>query len=128
MLLTGGRCNGSMPFKGDGNRATLCNVIEQPLRFPSDDGGPPTASAAARDLIDGLLVKETQKRIAFTFTRGATVFLKLAVVVGAWRCQWLHADRWCVAIHCCIGSDHTLLQKNKRRNYYFILLYSSICS
>jgi hypothetical protein len=29
--LTGGRCNGSTPFKGDGNRAMLCNIIEQPL-------------------------------------------------------------------------------------------------
>ncbi|TVU16897.1 hypothetical protein EJB05_32900, partial [Eragrostis curvula] len=59
--------HGSTPFKGAGNRATLCNVIEQPLRFPSDAGGP---SAAAKDLIRGLLVKEPQKRIAFT--RGAT--------------------------------------------------------
>jgi hypothetical protein len=45
-------------FKGGSNRATLCNVIEQPLRFPSDDGRPAAASAAARGLIDGLLVKE----------------------------------------------------------------------
>jgi hypothetical protein len=70
--LTGGRCNGSTPFKGGGNRATLCNVIEQPLRFPSDGGGPTAASAAERDLIDGMLVKEPQKRIAFT--RGDTSF------------------------------------------------------
>ncbi|XP_062181004.1 serine/threonine-protein kinase AGC1-7-like [Phragmites australis] len=62
--------HGSTPFKGAGNRATLCNVIEQPLRFPSDGGGPTAASAVARDLIRGLLVKEPQKRIAFT--RGAT--------------------------------------------------------
>jgi serine/threonine protein kinase len=63
--------HGSTPFKGAGNRATLCNVIEQPLRFPSSDGGGPVAaSAAARDLIRGLLVKEPQKRTAFT--RGAT--------------------------------------------------------
>jgi hypothetical protein len=81
--LTGGRCNGSTPFKGNSNRATLCNVIEQPLRFPSDGGGPAAASAAARDLIDGLLVNEPQKRIAFT--RGATVFFyfqKLIYDVG----------------------------------------------
>jgi serine/threonine protein kinase len=58
--------HGATPFKGAGNRATLCNVIEQPLRFPSDGG----ASAVARDLIRGLLVKEPHKRIAFT--RGAT--------------------------------------------------------
>ncbi|KAJ1262473.1 hypothetical protein BS78_09G110300 [Paspalum vaginatum] len=64
--------HGSTPFKGAGNRATLCNVIEQPLRFPSDGGvgGGPTVSSVARDLIRGLLVKEPQKRIAFT--RGAT--------------------------------------------------------
>lgn len=62
--------HGCTPFKGSGNRATLCNVIEQPLRFPSDGGGPAQASNAARDLIRGLLVKEPQKRIAFT--RGAT--------------------------------------------------------
>ncbi|RLM99434.1 protein kinase G11A-like [Panicum miliaceum] len=63
--------HGCTPFKGAGNRATLCNVIEQPLRFPSDAaaGGPPTSSVA-KDLIRGLLVKEPQKRIAFT--RGAT--------------------------------------------------------
>jgi hypothetical protein len=70
--LTCGRCNGSMPFKGGSNRATLCNIIEQPLRFPSDDGGPAAASAVARDLINGLMVKEPQKRIAFT--RGAMAF------------------------------------------------------
>ncbi|KAF0927256.1 hypothetical protein E2562_031187 [Oryza meyeriana var. granulata] len=60
--------HGATPFKGAGNRATLCNVIEQPLRFPSDGGA--CASAVARDLIRGLLVKEPHKRIAFT--RGAT--------------------------------------------------------
>ncbi|XP_040380471.1 serine/threonine-protein kinase AGC1-7-like [Oryza brachyantha] len=57
--------HGATPFKGAGNRATLCNVIEQPLRFPSDG-----ASAVARDLIRGLLVKDPHRRIAFT--RGAT--------------------------------------------------------
>uniref|UniRef100_A0A0D9WE78 Protein kinase G11A n=1 Tax=Leersia perrieri TaxID=77586 RepID=A0A0D9WE78_9ORYZ len=65
--------HGSTPFKGAGNRATLCNVIEQPLRFPTDrdgGGGASCASAVARDLIRGLLVKEPHKRIAFT--RGAT--------------------------------------------------------
>jgi protein-serine/threonine kinase len=60
--LTGGRYNGSTLFKGSSNRATLNNVIEQPLWFPSDGGGPTVASAAAWDLIDGLLVKEPQKR------------------------------------------------------------------
>jgi serine/threonine protein kinase len=63
--------HGSTPFKGAGNRATLCNVIEQPLRFPSDGGaGGPAVSSVAKDLIRGLLVKDPQKRIAFT--RGAT--------------------------------------------------------
>jgi serine/threonine protein kinase len=63
--------HGSTPFKGAGNRATLCNVIEQPLRFPSDGAaGGPAVSSVARDLIRGLLVKDPQKRIAFT--RGAT--------------------------------------------------------
>ncbi|ESQ27192.1 hypothetical protein EUTSA_v10019858mg [Eutrema salsugineum] len=57
---------GSTPFKGQGNRATLNNVIGQALRFPEL----PHVSSAARDLIKGLLVKEPQKRIAYK--RGAT--------------------------------------------------------
>ncbi|CAH2067879.1 unnamed protein product [Thlaspi arvense] len=57
---------GSTPFKGQGNRATLHNVIGQALRFPEL----PHVSSAARDLIKGLLVKEPQKRIAYK--RGAT--------------------------------------------------------
>ncbi|KAH9300279.1 hypothetical protein KI387_011862 [Taxus chinensis] len=57
---------GKTPFKGSGNRATLFNVVGQPLRFPES----PTASFAARDLIRGLLVKEPQHRLAFK--RGAT--------------------------------------------------------
>lgn len=58
--------HGTTPFKGSGNRATLFNVVEQPLRFPDA----PQVSLAARDLIRGLLVKEPQKRIAYR--RGAT--------------------------------------------------------
>ncbi|GAB4829214.1 Serine/threonine-protein kinase AGC1-7 [Ancistrocladus abbreviatus] len=58
--------HGTTPFKGHGNRATLHNVVEQPLRFPDS----PQVSMAARDLIRGLLVKEPQKRIAYK--RGAT--------------------------------------------------------
>ncbi|GAB4839810.1 Serine/threonine-protein kinase AGC1-7 [Ancistrocladus abbreviatus] len=58
--------HGTTPFKGQGNRATLFNVIGQPLRFPDT----PYVSAMARDLIRGLLVKEPQKRIAYK--RGAT--------------------------------------------------------
>ncbi|XP_034678299.1 serine/threonine-protein kinase AGC1-7-like isoform X2 [Vitis riparia] len=58
--------HGTTPFKGQGNRATLFNVVGQPLRFPDT----PTVSFMARDLIRGLLVKEPQKRIAYK--RGAT--------------------------------------------------------
>ncbi|KAF8390492.1 hypothetical protein HHK36_025018 [Tetracentron sinense] len=57
---------GKTPFKGSGNRATLFNVVGQPLRFPDS----PTVSFAARDLIRGLLVKEPQHRLAYR--RGAT--------------------------------------------------------
>ncbi|KAM0924114.1 hypothetical protein ACQ4PT_005103 [Festuca glaucescens] len=57
--------HGTTPFKGSGNRATLFNVVGQPLRFPDAPG----VSAAARDLIRGLLAKEPQKRLAYR--RGA---------------------------------------------------------
>ncbi|XP_062221183.1 serine/threonine-protein kinase AGC1-5-like isoform X2 [Phragmites australis] len=52
--------HGATPFKGSGNRATLFNVVAQPLRFPDA----PAVSAAARDLIRGLLAKEPQNRLA----------------------------------------------------------------
>lgn len=58
---------GKTPFRGQGNRATLFNVVGQPLRFPDS---PPSVSFAARDLIRGLLVKEPQHRLAYR--RGAT--------------------------------------------------------
>ncbi|GER52794.1 protein kinase [Striga asiatica] len=58
--------HGTTPFKGAGNRATLFNVVGQPLKFPDA----PHVSLQARDLIKGLLVKEPQKRIAYK--RGAT--------------------------------------------------------
>ncbi|CAL5321268.1 unnamed protein product [Camellia sinensis] len=58
--------HGTTPFKGSGNRATLFNVVGQPLRFPET----PQVSFMARDLIRGLLVKEPHKRIAYK--RGAT--------------------------------------------------------
>ncbi|OIV92530.1 hypothetical protein TanjilG_02293 [Lupinus angustifolius] len=58
--------HGTTPFKGAGYKATLFNVVGQPLRFPET----PQVSAVARDLIRGLLVKEPQKRIAYK--RGAT--------------------------------------------------------
>lgn len=57
---------GKTPFKGSGNRATLFNVVGQPLRFPEF----PVVSFSARDLIRGLLVKEPQHRLAYK--RGAT--------------------------------------------------------
>ncbi|KAF7840495.1 serine/threonine-protein kinase D6PKL2 [Senna tora] len=57
---------GKTPFKGSGNRATLFNVVGQPLRFPEAA----IVSFAARDLIRGLLVKEPQHRLAYK--RGAT--------------------------------------------------------
>ncbi|KAK1359468.1 D6 protein kinase like 2 [Heracleum sosnowskyi] len=57
---------GRTPFKGAGNRATLFNVVGQPLKFPDS----PSVSFAARDLIRGLLVKEPQHRLAYR--RGAT--------------------------------------------------------
>ncbi|XXG63135.1 hypothetical protein AAC387_Pa05g1388 [Persea americana] len=57
---------GRTPFKGSGNRATLFNVVGQPLRFPESPG----VSFQARDLIRGLLVKEPQHRLAYK--RGAT--------------------------------------------------------
>ncbi|KAL7103163.1 hypothetical protein ACP275_08G163400 [Erythranthe tilingii] len=57
---------GTTPFKGSGNRATLFNVVGQPLKFLEA----PQVSSNARDLIRGLLVKEPQKRIAYK--RGAT--------------------------------------------------------
>lgn len=57
---------GKTPFKGSGNRATLFNVVGQPLRFPDS----PMVSFSARDLIRGLLVKEPQHRLAYK--RGAT--------------------------------------------------------
>ncbi|GFQ06004.1 serine/threonine-protein kinase agc1-5 [Phtheirospermum japonicum] len=58
--------HGTTPFKGSGNRATLCNVVGQPLKFPEVS----QASFHAKDLIKGLLVKEPHKRIAYK--RGAT--------------------------------------------------------
>ncbi|WOL11087.1 hypothetical protein Cni_G19848 [Canna indica] len=56
---------GTTPFKGSGNRATLFNIVGQPLIFPEA----PIVSLAARDLIRCLLVKEPQNRIGYR--RGA---------------------------------------------------------
>ncbi|GKU97049.1 hypothetical protein SLEP1_g10231 [Rubroshorea leprosula] len=57
---------GRTPFKGNGNRETLFNVVGQSLKFP--EGSP--LSFAAKDLIRGLLLKDPQKRLGFK--RGAT--------------------------------------------------------
>ena len=56
---------GSTPFKGASNRATLFNVVGQQLKFPQS----PPVSAAAKELIGGLLAKEPGKRIGMR--RGA---------------------------------------------------------
>ncbi|XWS30296.1 hypothetical protein CRYUN_Cryun24cG0105100 [Craigia yunnanensis] len=57
---------GRTPFKGNGNRETLFNVVGQSLKFPEGS----SISFAAKDLIRGLLVKDPQKRLGFK--RGAT--------------------------------------------------------
>ncbi|XP_039130703.1 serine/threonine-protein kinase D6PKL2-like [Dioscorea cayenensis subsp. rotundata] len=67
---------GKTPFKGSGNRATLFNVVGQPLRFPES----PIVSFAARDLIRGLLIKEPQQRLAYK--RGATEIKQHAFFEG----------------------------------------------
>ncbi|KAK8961069.1 Protein kinase G11A [Platanthera guangdongensis] len=56
---------GKTPFKGSENRATLFNVVCEPLRIPET----PSTSSAAKDLIRGLLVKDPQQRLAYK--RGA---------------------------------------------------------
>ncbi|XP_060195662.1 serine/threonine-protein kinase D6PKL1 [Lycium barbarum] len=58
--------HGKTPFKGNGNRETLFNVVGQPLKFPEGS----TVSFAAKDLIRGLLAKDPQKRLGYK--RGAT--------------------------------------------------------
>ncbi|KAH7438955.1 hypothetical protein KP509_04G038400 [Ceratopteris richardii] len=58
--------HGRTPFKGSGNRATLFNVVGQPLRFPEV----PIVSYAAKDLINGLLVKDPHHRLGYK--RGST--------------------------------------------------------
>lgn len=58
--------NGKTPFKGNGNRETLFNVVGQPLKFQEGS----SISFAAKDLIRCLLVKDPQKRLGFK--RGAT--------------------------------------------------------
>ncbi|KAK9071712.1 hypothetical protein SSX86_008141 [Deinandra increscens subsp. villosa] len=58
--------HGKTPFKGNGNRETLFNVVGQSLKFPEGSN----ISSAAKDLIRGLLVKDPQKRLGYK--RGAT--------------------------------------------------------
>ncbi|XP_022860292.1 serine/threonine-protein kinase D6PKL2-like, partial [Olea europaea var. sylvestris] len=58
--------HGRTPFKGNGNRETLFNVVGQPLKFPEGS----MLSFAAKDLIRGLLTKDPKKRLGFK--RGAT--------------------------------------------------------
>ncbi|KAJ9540684.1 hypothetical protein OSB04_027190 [Centaurea solstitialis] len=58
--------HGKTPFKGNGNRETLFNVVGQSLKFPEGSN----ISFAAKDLIRGLLVKDPQKRLGYK--RGAT--------------------------------------------------------
>lgn len=58
--------HGRTPFKGNGNRETLFNVVGQPLKFLEGSA----ISFAAKDLIRGLLAKDPQKRLGFK--RGAT--------------------------------------------------------
>ncbi|XP_048430169.1 serine/threonine-protein kinase AGC1-7-like [Pyrus x bretschneideri] len=58
--------HGTTPFKGQGSRPTLFNVVGQPLKFPETL----QVSVVVRNLIRGLLVKEPHKRIAYK--RGAT--------------------------------------------------------
>ncbi|XP_077211854.1 serine/threonine-protein kinase D6PKL2-like [Tasmannia lanceolata] len=58
--------HGKTPFKGQGNRATLFNIVGQPLKFPDSS----SVSFAAKDLIRGLLVKDPKQRLAYK--RGAT--------------------------------------------------------
>lgn len=67
---------GKTPFKGSGNRATVVNVVGQPLRFPET----PMVSFAARELIQGLLVKEPQHRLAYK--KGATEIKQHAFFEG----------------------------------------------
>ncbi|CAA0828451.1 Protein kinase superfamily protein [Striga hermonthica] len=62
--------HGKTPFKGNGNRETLFNVVGQPLKFSEG----PTISFAAKDLIRGLLAKDPQKRLGFK--SGATEIKK----------------------------------------------------
>ncbi|XP_052188236.1 serine/threonine-protein kinase D6PK [Diospyros lotus] len=57
---------GKTPFKGNGNRETLFNVVGQSLKFPEGS----TVGFAAKNLIRGLLAKDPQKRLGYK--RGAT--------------------------------------------------------
>ncbi|KAL5722471.1 Serine/threonine-protein kinase d6pkl1 [Ranunculus cassubicifolius] len=58
--------HGKTPFRGNGNRETLFNVVGKTLKFP--DGS--NVSFAAKDLIRGLLAKDPKQRLGYK--RGAT--------------------------------------------------------
>lgn len=62
--------HGRTPFKGNGNRETLFNVVGQPLKFPTDHHSGSGSTTTAKDLIKGLLSKDPQKRLGYK--RGAT--------------------------------------------------------
>ncbi|XP_042496590.1 serine/threonine-protein kinase D6PK-like [Macadamia integrifolia] len=62
--------HGRTPFKGNGNRETLFNVVGQSLKFPEGSN----VSFAAKDLIKSLLVKDPQQRLGYK--RGATEIKK----------------------------------------------------
>jgi hypothetical protein len=54
-------------FKGSNNELTMANIVARTLEFPKD----PPVSAATKDLIAGLLVKDPVKRMGSTM--GATM-------------------------------------------------------
>ncbi|PIA62391.1 hypothetical protein AQUCO_00200411v1 [Aquilegia coerulea] len=58
--------HGKTPFRGNGNRETLFNVVGRPLKFTEGS----TISYAAKDLIRGLLAKDPKQRLGYK--RGAT--------------------------------------------------------
>ncbi|XP_042435275.1 serine/threonine-protein kinase D6PK-like [Zingiber officinale] len=58
---------GVTPFKGPDHELTLANIVARALEFPKE----PTVSAAARDFITGLLVKDPERRLGSTMGAAA---------------------------------------------------------
>eukprot|EP00252_Welwitschia_mirabilis_P023664 TRINITY_DN6751_c0_g1_i1.p1 TRINITY_DN6751_c0_g1~~TRINITY_DN6751_c0_g1_i1.p1 ORF type:complete len:174 (+),score=28.72 TRINITY_DN6751_c0_g1_i1:57-578(+) len=58
--------HGKTPFKGENTHGTLLNVVGQSLKFPET----PAVSKDAKELIQGLLVKDPEQRLAHV--KGAT--------------------------------------------------------